>query len=333
MSRAFGHSDVPGYVIHVHEAARLAERAEDPALSLAVTAGLVLGGFLDAKVGEAIEIGRRGLEAEPDEVSLGSEHWVYPPYAMLLGFTRLLEAFAGRPSGAIEELQRPLRIAREHGSAELQSYLHLWMVNAAELLGRPDIALAHGRQGVENAEKSGVPTAVVYANYSLGTSYCMAASWEEAAQCLERAIAVAKDEGAALLEEPIFLARLAEAYAGLGDFTRARETVERGLALARERRLPVNEVVAQIIRVRVLLRSQGTKEREAIQTALAEAEALVKRTGMRSWQPFLHLESAQLAGLTGDDAGRRRELREAQRLFAEMGATAQVERLSRELAS
>jgi hypothetical protein len=39
----------------------------------------------------------------------------------------------------------------------------------------------------------------------------------------------------------------------------------------------------------------------------------------------------ELAHLIGDDASRERELREAHRLYTEMGATGHAERLAREL--
>jgi hypothetical protein len=67
--------------------------------------------------------------------------------------------------------------------------------------------------------------------------------------------------------------------------------------------------------------------REAIEAALVEAAELIESTGIRGWQPFLHVERAELARLAGDEPGRERELREAGRLFIEMGATAHVRRL------
>ena len=41
---------------------------------------------------------------------------------------------------------------------------------------------------------------------------------------------------------------------------------------------------------------------------------------------------AQLAALLADDAGRERELREAHRLYADIGAAGHAERLAKELA-
>jgi hypothetical protein len=46
---------------------------------------------------------------------------------------------------------------------------------------------------------------------------------------------------------------------------------------------------------------------------------------------FLHVERAELARLNGD--ARQRELREAQRLFLEIGSPIRAERVARELDS
>jgi hypothetical protein len=54
-------------------------------------------------------------------------------------------------------------------------------------------------------------------------------------------------------------------------------------------------------------------------------------SGAKSYEPFLHVERAELARLTGDEAARDRELREAHRLFLEIGAPIRAEQVGREL--
>jgi hypothetical protein len=44
---------------------------------------------------------------------------------------------------------------------------------------------------------------------------------------------------------------------------------------------------------------------------IAEADAWLEMSGAKSYEPFLHVERAELARLSGDDTARRRELREA----------------------
>ena len=57
----------------------------------------------------------------------------------------------------------------------------------------------------------------------------------------------------------------------------------------------------------------------------------MEETGIAAFAPFVLEERAALARLLGDEAGWERSLREAQRLFAEMGAAPRAERLAREL--
>ena len=55
------------------------------------------------------------------------------------------------------------------------------------------------------------------------------------------------------------------------------------------------------------------------------------REGAKSHEPFLHVVSAELARLNGDEAAREREIRQAHRLFREMGAPIRAEEVAKEL--
>jgi hypothetical protein len=55
------------------------------------------------------------------------------------------------------------------------------------------------------------------------------------------------------------------------------------------------------------------------------------RTGARLYQPEVHECRAHLARLRGDAAAAQHELDAARRLYAELGATAQIERLAKEM--
>jgi hypothetical protein len=52
-------------------------------------------------------------------------------------------------------------------------------------------------------------------------------------------------------------------------------------------------------------------------------------TGAHVYLPFISEERAALAALLGDDAGRARHLRDAHRLFVEIGAAGHAARLAR----
>ena len=84
---------------------------------------------------------------------------------------------------------------------------------------------------------------------------------------------------------------------------------------------------------RVLLATDGLAAREEIEAALARARELTRSVGMGSIEPMIHVELAELARQGGDEEEHERELREAHRLFTEIGATGHAERLDGELAT
>ncbi|MEX0993550.1 MAG: hypothetical protein WDZ37_06100 [Solirubrobacterales bacterium] len=87
-----------------------------------------------------------------------------------------------------------------------------------------------------------------------------------------------------------------------------------------------------MILARVLLGDEDA-DREEIESVLARAQELARGNGTLSLEPMIHVELAELARQNGDEPGRERELREAHRLFTEIGATGHAERLAGELST
>jgi hypothetical protein len=167
----------------------------------------------------------------------------------------------------------------------------------------------------------------------LGAAHVLRGEPGEGASVLERGRALAKERGAGLRWDAHLLTHLADARLHLGETGRARTLVEEAITGARRDHLGLFEPLAQIVLARVVLRTEGIAGRTAIETALTRAQSLVAETDARSYEPFIHLELAALARLVGDDTSRQRELREAHRLFTEMGAPIRAEQVARELAS
>jgi hypothetical protein len=97
--------------------------------------------------------------------------------------------------------------------------------------------------------------------------------------------------------------------------------------------IPAAEARAQLARSRVLLAQAGADARGEVEASLDRASELVRSTGARSYEPQIQVERARLAGLLCDAGSREQSLREAHRLFSEMGATGYAERLEKGLAS
>jgi hypothetical protein len=77
--------------------------------------------------------------------------------------------------------------------------------------------------------------------------------------------------------------------------------------------------------------ARGASARAEVEQLLEGSVAYIAETGTRAWIPFLHEARAELERACGDAAAAERELREAQRLHATLGATGHAERIAREL--
>jgi hypothetical protein len=89
--------------------------------------------------------------------------------------------------------------------------------------------------------------------------------------------------------------------------------------------------LAQLALARVLLRTKGLAARAAIEAALKEGANLTRQMEFKVFEPFFHVERAELARLTGDEDTRKHELREAHRLFTEIGAPIRAAEVAKEI--
>ena len=236
----------------------------------------------------------------------------------------------GRFGEAGRELTRACGIAKQHHQLDPLCYIEAEMVFLARLGGNVARPLDHASSAIELAEKVGNAFAGVFASWGLGMAHGLAGEWPAAIAALESAVTLARDRRAFLIMEPTLLAYLAESYAGAGDAALARARAEEALALAQQRETLTQEIDAQLALARVRRHAEGLNARPPIETALERVLALVRETGARGFEQ-VYLERAELARLTGDEAIRQRELREAHRLFTEIGATVRAAGIAKEL--
>ena len=113
----------------------------------------------------------------------------------------------------------------------------------------------------------------------------------------------------------------------------ARRTAQQATRIAQEGGARLWELMARIALARVLLAAEGAEAKAAIEAELERARELVDETGARALEPQVLEQRAELTRLLGDETGYRRALREAHRLFAEIGATGHVQRVAAQLKS
>jgi len=126
---------------------------------------------------------------------------------------------------------------------------------------------------------------------------------------------------------------LAEALLETGDLSAAISEAEHAIKLARHSLKGNIEADAHGILARALLRRDGAAAREAAETALESAAALIEETGAKVLAPHLLEWRAELAAVIGDEASRTSLLKQAIDGFEAIGAPLHAARLRKEMAA
>jgi class 3 adenylate cyclase len=328
--RGNGQGDVREYARLQRQALALAEETGDPALyinvALAANARMLLGEYR-----EAVAIYDRAIELAAGNATLGSGVAYVCPYAVCHAFKGFALAFLGRLAEAQQLIERGMGIAREQGDIETLGWAYQMSAFLAYRVGEPESARTNARQAVEIAERIGDSYSRAGAWYWLGAAANMQGQWKEAIEAVERSRVIAEHGRTAGLE-PVCLTLLAESHLGLKELERARELAERAVELAHAGGNRSVEPGANIALARVLLGSAGPSARQEIEAALRHALELARETEARVWEPMVHVELAELARQRGEEEEHNRELREAHRLFTEIGASGHAARLQAEQA-
>jgi len=311
------------YLDYAREAARLADEVGDLRIRLIVCGWLVRSLLFTGLISEALSRGEALLQEAGDDRSL--EGWEVRHYH---GCNL---AFVGRWPEAVAWFQREIQRAREDQQLELLGWTCAVYGRECSGLGDAQVALDHARQGAEIAEKVGDPAMRAFAYLMLGYAYRRVRSYPKAVTALERARAIVQESHTGLEYEPEIVWNLALAYVENSDRSRAVQAAEEAVTLARQRGVRACEPGTQFALGYVLLRASGVESRNAIEAALGEALRSSREIGLKVWEPFIFLERAELARLTGDEATRQRELREAHRLFTEIGAPIRAAEVAKEL--
>ena len=234
----------------------------------------------------------------------------------------------GRFEEAAEALRRAEQRARGFGENEMASWIEFWSARRLARAGDASGAMAMGRRAIESAEKIGSILGRIIAYGQYGAACVLGGEWRNARESLKHALELGRRNQMGRFLDAFFLAALAEAHLGLGDEARARDVAGEAIEVALRNQMPVLEVRGQLACARVLRAIDGMTGKEGIETALDRAQALVESTGAASYAPQILVERAALAGLLSDADERLRWLREAHRLFSEMGATGHAERVA-----
>ncbi len=311
----------------LEEAMQRADESGDTGLRVAARFYLHIVYGAVGRLTEAVARGDEGIALGEPDPDAGTDILGYSSYRILVGWQGWMLSLAGRLQQAAREVERGVALAQESGQWVPGSIAHGNYVTFCDFSGETHAALAHGRASVELAERSGSEVQRVMAFAALGLAHVLNDQAREGLENLTQALSIARQRGIALIFEAQYLGWLARAQLGLGEWAAARATAEEAIDVARRRGTRLFAIEPYVVLVRALIQSAAEDRRGDIDAALTAAFQLAEETGARGYLPFIHHERAELARLLGDEASRQRELREAHRLFTEMGATARAERV------
>jgi tetratricopeptide (TPR) repeat protein len=200
-----------------------------------------------------------------------------------------------------------------------------------EFVGDAAAAIVDARRAVVGLSALRISVGVGMAQRRLGETYLLERDWDRAIEALERALSVTRESRTNLAVEARSVSYLAAAYLGRGDALRASELAAEARELARRRSARLFECHAGMTLARALARDGGAARVDDARAALEPALELAQRMSARPYEAQAHEQLAELADLVGDDAEAEHHLREAHRLYTEMGATGHAERVAREL--
>jgi class 3 adenylate cyclase/tetratricopeptide (TPR) repeat protein len=199
-------------------------------------------------------------------------------------------------------------------------------------LGRGDGPTAVARfQAALSMDESVARSEVVEAVFrtELGRAYLLNREWDQAIAAFDHVLSTIREQRIARYQEPLALAGLAFARLARGEIEEAHSNAEEAIRISQRQGTGAFEPFGQIAMARILIARGGPREK--IEAALSCAAEVIGETGARWLLPTLCEVRAELARASGDDAASERELREAHRLYVEMGATGHAERVAREL--
>jgi tetratricopeptide (TPR) repeat protein len=314
------------------ESIRRADETEDIGLRVAVRYGLPNAYLWAGRLRECLAITEQGLGLARGDLDLGADRLGFSPSLGLSLWLGATLSVTGHPRDGAAELDRVIELARTSQQLTPLSTSHALHVLRCEVTGEAASALAHGRQAVDYAERTGSQIARIFAYFNLGLANVLNDAWHDALEVLGTALTIGRERRLSVMESGV-LATMAAAHLGLGDRGRALTLAEEAIAVSRRLGTRLWEFSALLTRSCALHETQGLQATREIEAAIAEAAAWLEMSGAKSYEPFLHVERAELDRLAGDDASRRRELREAHRLFVEIGAPIRAEQVAKELDS
>ena len=276
---------------------------------------------------ESCETACRTLPADP---ALGVEFTGYSPFLGILMTQAWLLVRLGRLDESTAVWDRAESLARAHGDIEVRTWMQLPRTEVDILRGDVRAARGRARVALETGAKASTPQSLWTGPFLTGVVHRLDGAWNDSIARLEEALGYTMSGGNRMFEGWV-RAELALALLGRDQLDRAEEEARAAIEGAHAKHCRPDEVRAHLALARTQLRRADGAALARAEQALVRAQELIEEIGARAFQPEVHECRAHLARLRGDAVAAQREIVAARRLYAEMGASAQVERLAKEI--
>jgi len=280
-----------------------------------------------AQIPQALQLAEEGLARFPRRIPRAEWLVGMSPHGLFSLWCAICLFWMGRLSESFQAFARSREIAAEDDTPELACIALAFESEASYYGHDADRALATARQADELVRRLGERDPLVaWTQIAFACAHLAAGRAADAIESARVALALhhrvekANAGSAAML--------LAEALLAAGDLPAAHAAAEEAIALCRRSLRANYEAGAHGVIARVLLRRDGAAARADIEAALAEATALIDRSGARVHAPALMEWRAELAAVLGDDAARVQLLGEARALYEQIGAPLQAVRIA-----
>jgi tetratricopeptide (TPR) repeat protein len=248
-----------------------------------------------------------------------------------LGLSGRASALAalGRIAEAEDWVARAIEEAWKHDDPSTHvNVFSPYNLSPGQLLSVSAETLARAREAVEETETLGSVRLGANAYMALGSIFARMGDWEAAAACMRKSAELQRKHRLSRCTPFILLAEL---LLEGGDARGAQIAVEESFGFGDFAQARLMRCRAYLAHGRALVRTEGRAALERIEQSFTQAQEITDEAGVLAYQPLVHIARAELAELLGNEAKCEHELREAQRIYTEMEATAQAERVATKL--
>jgi adenylate cyclase len=318
-----GRGELGAGLASLHEGISLAARGSDERASLAIGPPFVR--LHTGPLREAWPLVDEAIAALNGDPTTGRAGMGYSPLIFNRATRCELLALTGRLAETERDARQLIVDAETHSPGEVPVYIRTLLPRLAFYAGSADPAIDAASEAVERAEELGSTIAWIRAMQAFGIANLLARRHDEAIKILTRALNEARTRNVARWEESSFLTYLARAHMEQDDCSEAAQLADEAVTVSRRQGARVHEAFALLARAHVR-RGMNKDDHGAVDVDLHAALKLVAETGACTFEPSIHEE---LGRLHNDET----ELREALRLYRQIGATGHARRLEAELST